>query len=119
MLKILVPKFVNFINSLFRSLLKEKFGYTKEEEEKYIPIFLLLTNELYYHRFDFHRHHRLDADGQCHHYWRQSVSTHAKPMGGTRVLCAGRTRTLLHHTLAYAEATCHTGVPTTIDGRLY
>lgn len=40
---------------LFRSLLKEKFGYTKEEEEKYIPIFLLLTNELYYHRFDFNQ----------------------------------------------------------------
>ena len=37
---------------LFRALLKEKYGYPKEEEEKYIPVYLLLTNELYYHRFD-------------------------------------------------------------------
>ena len=40
---------------LLRSLMKEKFGYTKEEEEKYISIYLLLTNELYYHRFDFNQ----------------------------------------------------------------
>ena len=32
---------------LFRALLKEKFGYAKEEEEKYISVYLLLTNELY------------------------------------------------------------------------
>jgi len=40
---------------LFRALLKERFAYNKEEEEKYIPIYLLLTNEIYYHRFDFNQ----------------------------------------------------------------
>ena len=40
---------------LFRTLLKEKYGYSKEEEEKYIPIYLLLANELFYHRFDFNQ----------------------------------------------------------------
>ena len=40
---------------LFRALLKEKYGYAKEEEEKFVPIYLLLTNELYYHRFDFNQ----------------------------------------------------------------
>ena len=40
---------------LFRTLLKEKYGYPKEEEEKYIPVYLLLANELFYHRFDFNQ----------------------------------------------------------------
>ena len=40
---------------LFRALLKEKYGYPKEEEEKYVPVYLLLANELFYHRFDFNQ----------------------------------------------------------------
>ena len=40
---------------LFRALLKEKFEYTREEEEKYTSVYLLLANELYYHRFDFNQ----------------------------------------------------------------
>ena len=40
---------------LFRSLLKEKFGFNKEEEERFLSVYLLLANELYYHRFDFNQ----------------------------------------------------------------
>ena len=40
---------------LFRSLLKEKFGFNREEEERFLSVYLLLANELYYHRFDFNQ----------------------------------------------------------------
>ncbi len=37
---------------LFRHLLKEKYHYPQEEEEKYFPLFLVLANVLFYKKFD-------------------------------------------------------------------
>mgnify|MGYP002623265955 CR=1 FL=1 len=40
---------------LFRSLVKEQFQFNHEEEEKYFPLYLILANEIYYHRFDYNQ----------------------------------------------------------------
>ena len=40
---------------LLRALLKEKIEFSKDEEIKYISIYLVLANELYYHRYDYNQ----------------------------------------------------------------
>lgn len=40
---------------LFSLVLKKEFHFPDSEKERYIPIALLITNEIYYHRFDFNQ----------------------------------------------------------------